>query len=207
MMKKIATIILSLLVCTVLFTGCGNSSKSSQEQSLKVYSFSGNSESISVSNGVIVLSGKDEICYGGNLKVMSDDFADITAYSTTIYVDGEEDSILLSHAVADQTGGTVDVSGNIGKISGDVLRDGDADKLADNLWFELKTTNLSGEENTYQVQLETTLIAGDSSNYCGLPNRFHPFKNEVPLHHSDRKKSVHKHEDPTDEHPLVGSSV
>ena len=48
MMKKIATIILSLLVCTVLFTGCGNSSKSSQEQSLKVYSFSGNSESISV---------------------------------------------------------------------------------------------------------------------------------------------------------------
>ena len=158
MMKKIATIILSLLVCTVLFTGCGNSSKSSQEQSLKVYSFSGNSESISVSNGVIVLSGKDEICYGGNLKVMSDDFADITAYSTTIYVDGEEDSILLSHAVADQTGGTVDVSGNIGKISGDVLRDGD------NLWFELKTTNLSGEENTYQVQLETTLIAGDSSN-------------------------------------------
>ena len=117
MMKKIATIILSLLVCTVLFTGCGNSSKSSQEQSLKVYSFSGNSESISVSNGVIVLSGKDEICYGGNLKVMSDDFADITAYSTTIYVDGEEDSILLSHTVADQTGGTIDVSGNIGKIS------------------------------------------------------------------------------------------
>lgn len=73
-------------------------------------------------------------------------------------------SILLSHAVADQTGGTIDVSGNIGKISGDVLRDGDADKLADNLWFELKTANLSGEENTYQVQLETTLIAGDSSN-------------------------------------------
>ena len=129
-MKKIATIILSLLVCTVLFTGCGNSSKSSQVQSLKVYSFSGNSESISVSNGVIVLAGKDEICYGGNLKVMSDDFADITAYSTTIYVDGEEDSILLSHTVADQTGGTIDVSDNIGKISGDVLRDGDADKLA-----------------------------------------------------------------------------
>lgn len=131
---------------------------------MKVYSFSGDSKSISVSNGVIVLDGKDEICYGGDLKVMSDVFADITAYSTTIYVDGEEDFILLSNAVADQTGGTIDVSGNIGKISGAVLRDGDADKLADNLWFELKTTNLSGEENTYQVQLETTLIAGDTSN-------------------------------------------
>lgn len=174
MMKKIATIILSLLVCTVLFTGCGNSSKSSQEQSLKVYSFSGNSESISVSNGVIVLSGKDEICYGGNLKVMSDDFADITAYSTTIYVDGEEDSILLSHAVADQTGGTIDVSGNIGKISGDVLRDGDADKLADNLWFAEPVSSLQERSS---------------------PASF------------DRKKSLHKHENPTDEHPSVGSSV
>ena len=41
---------------------------------------------------------------------------------------------------------------------GDILRDSDADKLTDNLWFELKTTNLSGEENTYQVQLKTTEI-------------------------------------------------
>ena len=65
---------------------------------------------------------------------------------------------LLSNGVDDQTGGTIDVSGNIGKISGDILRDSDADKLTDNLWFELKTTNLSGEENTYQVQLETTEI-------------------------------------------------
>ena len=102
--------------------------------------------------------GKDEICYGGDLKVMSDDFADITTYSTTIYINGSEKETLLSNGVDDQTGGTIDVSGNIGKISGDILRDSDADKLTDNLWFELKTTNLSGEENTYQVQLETTEI-------------------------------------------------
>ena len=44
------------------------------------------------------------------------------------------------------------------KFSGDILRDSDADKLTDNLWFELKTTNLNGEESTYRVQLETTEI-------------------------------------------------
>ena len=49
-------------------------------------SFSGENEYISVSNGVIILDGKDEICYGGDLKVMSDDFANITTYSTTIYL-------------------------------------------------------------------------------------------------------------------------
>ena len=158
LMKKIRAVMLSLLACTVLLAGCNTSPESNEEQPLKVYSFSGENEYISVSNGVIILDGKDEICYGGDLKVMSDDFADITTYSTTIYINGSEKETLLSNGVDDQTGGTIDVSGNIGKISGDILRDSDADKLTDNLWFELKTTNLSGEENTYQVQLETTEI-------------------------------------------------
>ena len=74
-MKKIMAVMLSLLACTVLLAGCNTSSESNEEQSLKVYSFSGENEYISVSNGVIILDGKDEICYGGDLKVMSDDFA------------------------------------------------------------------------------------------------------------------------------------
>ena len=77
-MKKIMAVMLSLLACTVLLAGCNTSSESNEEQSLKVYSFSGENEYISVSNGVIILDGKDEICYGGDLKVMSDDFANIT---------------------------------------------------------------------------------------------------------------------------------
>ena len=158
LMKKIRAVMLSLLACTVLLAGCNTSSESNEEQSLKVYSFSGENEYISVSNGVIILDGKDEICYGVDLKVMSDDFANITTYSTTIYINGSEKETLLSNGVDDQTGETIDVSGNVGQISGDILRDSDADKLTDNLWFELKTTNLSGEENTYQVQLETTEI-------------------------------------------------
>ena len=157
-MKKIMAVVLWLLACTVLFAGCNTSSESNEEQPLKVYSFSGENKYISVSNGVIILDGKDEICYGGDLKVMSDDFSDITTYSTTIYINGSEKEILLSNGADDQTGGTIDVSGNIGKISGDIFKNRDADKLTDNLWFELKTTNLSGEENTYQVQLKTTEI-------------------------------------------------
>ena len=81
-----------------------------------------------------------------------------TTYSTTIYINGSEKETLLSNGVDDQTGETIDVSGNVGQISGDILRDSDADKLTDNLWFELKTTNLNGEESTYRVQLETTEI-------------------------------------------------
>ena len=87
-MKKIMAVMLSLLACTVLLAGCSTSSESNEEQPLKVYSFSGENEYISVSNSVIILDGKNEICYGDDLK----------------------------------------------------------------------TINLSGEENTYQVQLKTTEI-------------------------------------------------
>ena len=169
-MKKIMAVMLSLLACTVLLAGCNTSSESNEEQSLKVYSFSGENEYISVSNGVIILDGKDEICYGGDLKVMSDDFANITTYSTTIYINGSEKETLLSNGVDDQTGETIDVSGNVGQISGDILRDSDADKLTDNLWFELKTTNLNGEESTYRVQLETTEITKEVKNARGGSN-------------------------------------
>jgi len=94
-MKKIMAATLSLLACAVLLAGCNISSENNEEQSLKVYSFSGENEYISVSNGVIILDGKDEICYGGDLKVTSDDFGDITTYSTTIYINGSEKEPLL----------------------------------------------------------------------------------------------------------------
>ena len=85
-MKKIRAVMLSLLACTVLLAGCNTSPESNEEQPLKVYSFSGENEYISVSNGVIILDGKDEICYGGDLKVMSDDFSDITTYLSLIHI-------------------------------------------------------------------------------------------------------------------------
>ena len=67
-------VMLSLLACTVLLAGCNTSSESNEEQSLKVYSFSGENEYISVSNGVIILDGKDEICYLYNDQTMKIEF-------------------------------------------------------------------------------------------------------------------------------------
>lgn len=163
-MKKIKAAMPLLLSCVILFTGCGISYEINEEQPLKVYSFRGENEYISLSNGVIILDGKDEICYGGDLKVISDEFTDIVTYSATIYINGSEKEILMSNGIDEQTGGTIDVSGNIGKVSGDILKKDDADKLADNLWLELKTTNSNKEEHTYQVQLQTTEITKNSEN-------------------------------------------
>ena len=59
-MKKIVALMLLSLACAVLLSGCGTSPTDNEEQALKVYSFSGENEYVSVSNGVIILDGKDK---------------------------------------------------------------------------------------------------------------------------------------------------
>lgn len=155
-MKNFMTFIVAFALIFSL-AGC---SKTEQHE-LVVYSFSGEDDFLSVSNGVIVLNDENEIFYGGDLTVKGDESTNIAEYTSTIYlVDGKR--ILMSNSVEDKTGETINVPSDIGKVSGDILRDNDIEKLADNLWFELKTIDLNGKENTYQLQLELTKITGNN---------------------------------------------
>ena len=142
-MKKVTPVLMAIVFCALLLAGCSISSQSRQGQPLAVYSFSGENEFISVSNGVIVLDAEEEICYGGNLETRKDKFTDIASYSATIYLtsDGEE-NILMSNRVEDKTGGAINISEDIGKITGDILIPDDIDNLVDGLWFELKTVKV-----------------------------------------------------------------
>ena len=81
------------------------------------------------------------------MKEKPNEFENITAYSSAIYA-GNEKIFLCAVGVEDKAGGTINVSGNIGKISGDIFKDSAIDKFVDKLWLELETTNLNGEENT-----------------------------------------------------------
>lgn len=62
------------------------------------------------------------------------------------------------------TGGTIAIAGETGKVSGDILKRAKADDLQNNLYFELKTTNLNGKENTYQLQLAVTEVTKTKDN-------------------------------------------
>jgi hypothetical protein len=70
----------------------------------------------------------------------------------------DKDRILLCNCVEDLTGATINISDEIGKVSGDLIKEADLDELQNNLFFELKTKNLNGEENEYHVQLILTKI-------------------------------------------------
>ena len=68
----------------------------------------------------------------------------------------------MHNSVVDQTGSTINVAGDLGKMSGDDIIIGsrveNASELANNLYFELNTTDLNGNQNTYQIQLTITEI-------------------------------------------------
>lgn len=156
-MKKLMALVLAL-ACVLIWVSCNNV----QEEKALAYSFHGEHEYFSISNGSIVLDDKEEVFDGGNLETtQSDMFEGVVSYSTTFYtlINGER-RVILSNAVTDQTDGTVKVDGGLGKISGkDAVsgnKVGNIDELKENLWFELKTTDLNGTERVYQIQLTLT---------------------------------------------------
>ena len=158
-MRKISVILFTILACCVLLSGCG---KDSAKEPLVVYSFCGENANFSISNGVIVLSSTEEIFYGGNLD---GELSDVVGYSMTLYIPFDNhERILLSNSVEDMTGGTISIAGEIGKASGDILTAAEIEELQNNLFFRLKTTNLKGEENEYQLQLALTEITRQLDN-------------------------------------------
>ena len=156
-MKKRITFVLAL-VCTLVFAGCNNA----KQEQVSTYSFHGDHEYFTISNGSIILGETEEVFDGGDLEVtQSGLFEEIASYSTTFYIftNGERKNI-SSHTIIDQTGSSANLNGDIGKMSGEgcVISNmvKNMDELKENFWFELKTTDFNGEENVYQIQLTLT---------------------------------------------------
>ena len=147
-MKKWTAFVLAL-VCVLGLIGCSNNQKE-----VVTLSFGGEHEYFVISNGSIVLNDTEEVFEGGDLEIVQSDlFADVVSFSTTFYtMRNEEKHIILSNSVIDQTGGTVNINGSLGKASGTEIIGREVEDI-DNLWFELETTDLNGEENVYQIQL------------------------------------------------------
>ena len=162
-MKKLIALFLSLVLVLAL-VGCGKEELSN----LKVYSFSGADEQFSVTNGVIVLDDTVRIFDGGNLKVIEGSFSNIASYTATFYiVENGERKVILSNSATDMTGSSVSFEGNLGKISGDdalieaMIKD--TSDWENNLYLELTTTDKSGTDNMYQMQMSLTEVTDAES--------------------------------------------
>ena len=153
-MKKCMVFLLAA-VCALSLLAC---SQEKQEETV-TYSFYGKHDYFEVLNCSVTLSEAQDVFDGGELEILQGDvFKDVTEYTTSFYILREgEQRILLSGRVVDMTGDPVSVNGDLGMISGESIFIGnkvkDAEELKENLWFELKTVDLDGEEKTYQIEL------------------------------------------------------
>lgn len=154
-MRKL-TAFLCILLSVLMLAGCNDT------EQITTYTLRGEHDYFAISNGSITLSDAEEVFDGGDLQItQSGVFEEVASYSTTFYMiaDGER-RIILSNSVVDQTGGTISIEGDLGKGAGDGFIIGNKvkkiDDLKENLWFELKTTDLNGNEEVYQVQLTLT---------------------------------------------------
>ena len=154
-MKKSSLLALAALLGCALLAGCGGGA---EQPALSVWSLSGESEQLRLSNGVLVLNGGEDVLHGGDLEVLDNSVPPATAFLTEYYLAGDgEARTLLSMQSVDQTGGTLDPAGSTGAIAGDLsgrFREG----WQDGLWLELTVTDQSGQTFTYPLQLRATEV-------------------------------------------------
>lgn len=149
-MKKLICLLLSLF-CVLCLSAC----EKEEPQPLRVYSFHGENELFSVSNGVLVLDEEQEIFYGGELDWKDESLDAFSYFSACFYVqNGAEKVTLLHNSVHDQTGGKVNVEGDLGWISGDLpLTEEALERLPGNLFLELELQGLDRTSRSVQQQM------------------------------------------------------
>ncbi len=161
-MKKAIALIL-LLLCAFIFVGCGAEKLNGKTE---VYTFSGENDYFSVSNGTVVLDGEEEAFSGGHLTVLQKQlFSDIVSYDADFYIikDGNDKRAVLSSSVVDMTGGSVRFNGDdLGKISGDTIITNykmiEEEEWQNNLFFELTLKDSKGREKVYEIQMNVEKV-------------------------------------------------
>ena len=85
------------------------------------------------------------------------------SYTATFYiVENDEKKVILSNSATDTTGSSVSFEGDLGQISGDgalieaMIKD--TSDWENNLYLELTTTDKSGTDNVYQLQMLLTEV-------------------------------------------------
>lgn len=160
-MKKLAALLLTLIGVIVLYGCCKTDTKNDVAEpagnvNIKpfgAYSFSGKNEYFRITNGSIVYGDQNESFKGGTLEILQPDlFTNVHSYSTTFYtlLNNGQRNAFHSTTATGVTGGAEAIRSNLGSSSSNgfmILN------LAQGLWFELITTDVTGTENVYLLEL------------------------------------------------------
>lgn len=160
-MKKIIASILAV-ICFFMLVGCSNETN---DEKVKVFTFYGENDYISVTNGTAVLCGEEEVFSGGTLEVLNEEaFADAVYWSSEFYIakDGEEKIVTKSIVEDLSEPASVSISGDLGKMSGPdiitVYGYEDTEDFVNNLFMRFTVRNAQGEESTYELHMQVEQV-------------------------------------------------
>lgn len=136
------------------------------EEQTVVYSFTGETEGLSLDNGVIVLSPTQQTLYGGELQNNQEDLSDISNYSVVFFIssDGGKENVL--------TYGTGDLTEELrsqnlkvpGITSQELFKTNIQDHIKNNFYVEVIITKTNGEKQSYQIKLDATEVTQTMNN-------------------------------------------
>ena len=164
---------ITMVICTVVLFGCSKtdiknevseSTINANKNPSGTYLFSGENESIKITNGSIIFGETNEVFSGGNLEILQPRlFTDISSYSTTFYtlLNNGERNDFYSTNVTGVRNGAESINSDLGSSSFNGFR---VINLEQGLWFELITTDVNGKEDKYLLEL---IVIEDGTNPIG----------------------------------------
>lgn len=151
MMRRKLAMITLLAVALCLITSC-----TKQQKEIEIYSFSVENDTITVNNGLIIVTDGMEKFIGGDLTFKAEELIDVKYYVTKFffYKDASETTILNNSQSIEGTTKGIYISPDMGSISStDLFYGNDLELIKKSLNFSLSGIFMNGEEFEYNVVL------------------------------------------------------
>ena len=150
------TIIAPVAIILCLIASC-----TKQEKEIEIYSFSGESDAVTISNGLIIVTEDLEKFIGGDLTFKGEELSDVKHCITKFffYKDWIETTILSSSESIEGTSKGTHISSDMGSISSKNLFYGnDLELIKKSLNFSLSGIFMNGEKFEYNIVLDVKKV-------------------------------------------------
>lgn len=161
-MKRLGALMLALAL--LVFAGCA--AHGPETDNARWYSFSGENDQLSITNGKLLITDERDEIYGGVLTVNGD--VAVTGYTIRFYILRDDAKrMLMENISVAMSGQLIQIGSDTGKLSmepGQLLSEGLTEaELMDNLYFELELTDEQGATRTIDLKLDVQRVEVDDA--------------------------------------------